>query len=320
MRKILPTIFFCTPAVAAILILVSTSGNAQGNTTYDFLRNDVGARAAALGGSFTTMTDDPNIIFYNPGGLSSLGNRKVSFGYFKHLLDINAGYASFAESISELGFIGAGIEYINYGEFKRTGEEGQDLGTFGAGELALLVGYGGELPNGLHYGANVKFIYSSIAEVHSSAVALDLGVQYIAVPDRILIGASLLNLGTQISPYLSTRENLPLDFNVGVSIYPEHLPVVLLINLHKLNEEQKTFSDHLKAFSVGAEFSASPNVALRIGYNNELRKDVELGTSAGLAGLSAGGGITTEIYTFDYAYTSYGSIGGLHRISVAVNF
>jgi hypothetical protein len=306
--------------VGILQTAVCIEAHAAGTSAFDFLRADVSARAAALGGSFLTITDDPNILFYNPAGLSSLSGRKVSFGYFKHLLDINSGYASYASELPGFGFVGAGVEYINYGEFKRTGEEGQDLGTFGAGELALVAGYGGEMQSGLHYGANVKYIYSSIAETHSSAVALDFGLQYIAIPSRLLIGASLLNLGTQLNPYIATREQLPTDFSVGASIYPEHLPVVLIVSLHKLNDQYDSFSERMKVFSVGAEFTASSSLSLRMGYNNERRRDLNVGSGSGLAGFSAGGGIASEMYTFDYAYNSYGPVGGLHRISVLINF
>ena len=306
--------------MVTVAVLCSTLYAGGGENVYEFLRQDVSARAAALSGSFVTMTDDPNVIFYNPAGLSSIGTRRVSFGYFKHLLDINSGYASFATQVSDFGYIGAGIIYINYGEFKRTGELGQDLGTFGAGDLALVAGYAGELETGLHYGANVKFIYSSIAEAHSTAAAFDFGLQYIAVPDRMLIGASLMNLGTQLDPYVNTKESLPLDFKIGASIYPEHLPVVLLIDIHRLNEKQENFADRFKAFTVGLEFTASPNLALRVGYDNAKRRDLKVSSSSGLAGFSAGAGFSTDMYNFDYAYNSYGSIGALHRVSVAIAF
>src|SRR6266404_166761 len=95
---------------------------AQTTSTYNFLRNDVGARAAGLGGSFVTAVDDPNAIFYNPAGLATLAQRRVSAGYFQHLLDIKSGYLSFGTEIPNLGYFGAGIVYINYGEFKRTGK------------------------------------------------------------------------------------------------------------------------------------------------------------------------------------------------------
>ncbi len=300
--------------------LVQTTVFTQSNTTFEFLRNDASARAAALGGSFITANDDPNSIFYNPADLTTLSTRRLSVGFFKHMLDVNAGYASFGMEIPNFGFVGAGVEYINYGEFKKTGEEGQNLGTFGAGEIAFIATYADQLLPVLYYGANLKFIYSSIADVTSSAVAIDAGVRYIAIPERVIVGASLLNLGTQIDPYVNTRERLPLDFKIGASIYPEHLPAVLMFDFHKLNEDQDNFFDRFKQFSIGVEFTASPNVQLRIGYNNERRQELKIGNSAGLAGFSLGCGFTTDIYIIDYAYNSMGKIGSVHRINVGFKF
>lgn len=310
-----------TAAALAALLLLSLlrSGTltAGERSTYDFLRNDIGARSAALGGNFVTMTNDPTTIFVNPAGLATVDGRGVSVGFFKHLLDINAGYAGVATEIPGLGMVGAGVVYTNYGEFQKTGEEGQDLGTFGAGELALTVGYGGILPSGVAYGASVKFIHSSIDEFSSSAAAVDLGIQYVAVAQRIRLGASLLNLGTQFDPYGTTREPLPLDLKVGATLTPEHFPAVLVVNLHRLSDGYDSFSDRFKAFSVGAEFTVSPNFFLRAGYDNQRRQELKVGQSSGLSGFSAGAGIATGFYTIDYAYGSLGPIGALHRISIA---
>lgn len=304
--------------IAFLLLPIFLFG--QGNTTFDFLRNDVSARAAALGGSFVTSRDDPNTVFYNPASITSLTSKRLSVGFFKHLLDVNAGYASCGMEIPDFGFVGGGVIYINYGEFKRTGEEGQQLGMFGAGEIAFTAGYGGNLTPELNYGVSTKFIYSSIAEVHSSAVAIDLGLQYVVVSDRFLVGASILNLGTQLDPYVTTREKLPLNFTVGTAIYPEHLPAVVMIDFHKLNETQDDFFDRFKQFSVGVEFTASPSVLLRVGYNNERRQELKLEQTAGLAGFSIGGGFVTDRYTIDYGFNSLGKIGSLHRISVGFKF
>lgn len=302
--------------LAAFAALSPSPVRSQDNSTYNFLQIDVGARAAALGGAPVVMVDDPNAIFYNPAGLATLTQRRVSFGFFKHLLDVNAGHASFGTEIPNLGFVGAGVVYINYGEFMRTGEEGEDLGTFGAGELAVTAGYAGLLQPGLNYGVNAKFIYSSIAEAHSAAAAVDFGLQYVAIPDRITLGVSLLNLGSQFDPYVNTRENLPLDLRVGVALYPEHLPAALLLSLDRLNENQDSFGQRFRAFSVGVELAPGPNVHLRVGYNNGRRQDFKVLSSSGFAGLSIGGGINTEVYGVDYSYSSLGSIGAVHRISI----
>lgn len=313
MRMLIPTIIL----LAAIFIPSASPLRGQDNSTYNFLGLDVGARAAALGGGFVTMTDDANAIFYNPAGLATLTQKRVSFGFLKHLLDINAGHASVGTEVPNLGFVGAGIVYINYGEFNRTGEEGEDLGTFGAGELAMTVGYAGLLQPGLDYGVNAKFIYSSIAEARSSAAALDFGVQYVAVPERMTVGASLLNLGTQLDPYLNTRENLPLDLRIGVSLYPEHLPAVLMISLDKVNEHQDSFGRRFRAFAIGVELAPGPNVHLRVGYNNERRQDFKILSGSGLAGFSIGGGINTDMYNIDYAFSSFGQIGAVHRVTIS---
>ncbi len=286
--------------------------------TYDFLRQDVSARAAALGGNFVSVTNDPNTIFYNPAGLATLDNTQLSFGYFKHLLDINTGHASYATTINGLGNVGLGLLYSNYGEFQMTGEEGQDLGIFNAGDFAALLGYGAEMENGLQYGVNSKFIFSSIAGYQSTAVAVDLGVRYVVSPGSFIVGASVLNIGTQLDPYINTRENLPLNVQVGGTVYPEHIPAAISVGFTKLNEQQDNILDRFKSFVVGVEFTASENVAIRFGYNNEKRRELKLGTSSGLAGFSIGAGFRADLYMIDYAFNSLGKVGSLHRVSLGI--
>jgi long-subunit fatty acid transport protein len=64
--------------------------------TYEFLRLDMSARAGALGGSFVSNHDDPDVIFYNPAGMQLLTDNPVSFSFVKHLLDINLASLSYS--------------------------------------------------------------------------------------------------------------------------------------------------------------------------------------------------------------------------------
>jgi hypothetical protein len=98
------------------------------------------------------------------------------------------------------------------------------------------------------------------------------------------------------------------------------LPVFLNLNIHRLNIQRDRFFDRFGSFTFGAEFLLSESLRLRVGYNNEQHKDLKMGTTAGLAGFSFGGGLVLNEYLIDYAYNSYGQIGGLHRISVGMNF
>jgi hypothetical protein len=266
------------------------------------------------------MRNDVNAIFYNPAGLNTVTPSQASFGYLKNLLDINSGYASFAQEVSGVGMIGIGINYVNYGTFDETDEFANRIGTFSAGDLAVSVGYAGELDENLSYGVAGKFIYSSIADARSSALAADMGILYfIPGANPISLGISLLNLGTQLNPYLTTRENLPLELKVGATVKPEHLPLLLNIDFHKLNESQADLVSHFMSFSLGGEFTMSKELRFRFGYQNERRRELKLGTSSGLAGFSFGGGLVLEKLRFDYAYVSLGKIGSLNSISVGMN-
>ena len=312
-EKILPTLF--------ILTLTTTVAVAGTNTVYDFLRSDVSSRAAAMAGSFVSITGDPNSLFYNPAGLSTLENSMGSLGFFKHLMDINAGYISYSQSYDDLGYFGVGVVYTNYGSFDEMDDLGNNLGTtFTANDLAFTLGYSNILQENLHYGVNAKFIHSSIAGYNSTGIAADFGILYTVPESRFTFGASVRNIGAQLTSYMSTKEDLPIDVAVGASVVPRGLPLLLNLNFHKLNEDVDAFADRFKSFSVGGEFTLSKVMLLRFGYNNEQRRELKVGSSSGLAGFSGGLGVTVKSYKVDYALSSLGKIGNLHRISIGTIF
>ena len=301
------------------IIILAFCGNALSQNTYEFLRLDPSARAAALGGSFITYYNDADIIFYNPAGLKLTEGSPISFSFTKHLMDINLASLSYSNEFENIGRFGAAVQYINYGTFDKADEFGNRNGEFGAGELAFLLGYAGEIEENFYYGANAKFIYSSIADRSSSAIAMDLGLHYTIPSQQINIALVALNLGTQMSSYIDTKEDLPIDLAIGVSKRLENLPLRLSLNFHKLTEKRDEFSQRFKAFTLGAEFYLSKVLTLRLGYDNEKRSELKVGTTAGIAGFNAGLGVNVAEYRFDYGYSSLGTIGGLHRISLVTS-
>jgi len=287
--------------------------------TYNFLLTDVSARAAALNGSFVSMKDDPNVLFYNPASIGTLSVPKVSVSYVNHLMDVNAGTLSYGQTIEGVGGVGAGIIYMNYGSFNRTDEFMNVLGTFGAAELALVAGIAAHYDDDILVGINAKFISSSIAEYSSTALAVDLGFLYDIPSQNLSIGGSVLNIGKQLKTYAGVNELLPLDVKFGITKRPEHLPVFLNIDFHQLNQSGDKFFDRFSNFTVGAEFLMSKSLRLRVGYNNKQRKELKTGTTAGLGGFSLGVGLVLNEYQIDYAYNSYGVFGGIQRFSLGIN-
>ena len=300
-----------------LVCLVVTLHAQQG--VYNFLRIDVSARAAAMNGSFVSMKDDPNVIFYNPASLGTLTIPRVSVSYLDHLMDVSSGTLSYAQHIAGIGNVGAGIIYIDYGSFNRTDASLNVLGTFGAKELAFVAGISTQYDDDILLGINAKYIYSSIAEYTSNAIAADVGFLYEIPSQNLTIGGSILNMGTQLHTYNGVAESLPLDIKLGLTKRPEHLPVFLNIDFHRLQESGERFFDRFSNFTVGAEFFMSSSLRLRAGYNNKQHKELKMGTSAGLAGFSLGVGLILKEYQIDYAYNSYGHMDGLHRFSLGIN-
>lgn len=302
-----------------LLLLLPAAASAEGNPVFEFLRIPMNARAAALGGTFLTMRNDPAVLFYNPGGLSTLERPSASAGFVKHLLDINAGYATYAQHYDGIGFVSAGVVYLNAGSFEKTDRFAQSAGTFGAADLAVTLGYAQAYEH-LHYGAAAKIIYSYIDTYNASGLALDIGAQYYVPAEQLSLGISVLNLGTQLSSFGAEKERLPLDVKIGVSKKLEHLPLMVMLNFHKLTEEREDFLSHFSSFSLGGEFQFSEAFRARIGYNNEMRRELKIGSTAGLAGFAAGFGLSIASYSLDYAFTSFGKIGALHRVSLGTSF
>jgi len=304
-------------SIALTTLLISSTLFAQ--STFEFLKLDTSPRAAAVAGSFVANNDDPNVIFYNPAGINLLTGTPVSFSFLKHLLDINSASLAYSKEFEGIGRFAAGIQYINYGSFIQADASGTKLGEFSAGEMALLIGYGNQLDNNFYYGANLKFIYSSIAGQSSTGLAIDLGLHY-AIPDsRWNFGFSILNLGKQLSSYFSTKEDLPLDMRLGFSKELEKLPFKFYWSFNKLNERQNNFFDRFGQITLGGEFRLGQSMRLRFGYDNEKRREMKIGTSAGLAGFSLGLGFIVSKYNVDYSFSSMGSIGALHRFGISTN-
>jgi hypothetical protein len=304
-------------AVFALTVLIASTINAQ---TYDFLRLDTSPRAAALAGSYVATGDDPDVIFYNPAGINLLQGTPVSFSFVKYLMDINAASFSASTNINGIGRFGTAIDYINYGTFTRADENGTDLGTFSAGEMAILVGYGNQLDQNFYYGANVKFIFSSIAGISSSGIAADLGLFYTIPDQKWNFGFSVLNAGSQIKSYYSTMEDLPLDVRLGFSKELAKVPIRFFWSFNQINDSQNSILEHFKQITFGGEFKVGQSLRLRIGYDNTRRNDLQIGTNAGLTGIDVGFGVQIKNYNVDYSFSSLGSIGALHRIGISTNF
>lgn len=325
-RFLYSLLFFWVMAVVPFTQNQVKAQSSELSAAYRFLNLTASPRAAALGGNQVAIPDaDVSFFDVNPGYVTEELHRNFSVNYLNHIGGLDMGFVNGAWHLRDIGTLGVGIRYLNYGEMQRTDESGIVTGDFNAGDLAFTTGITREWFEGLHAGASVSLIYSSYAEYSSTAIGLNLGARYYFEDLGLHVGAAVLNIGSQLSAFDTRREKLPLDVRVGISRRLEYIPIRLMVTAHSLNrwklETQNDvdpgfteyFFRHLK---FGGELLLSENVMLRAGYDHLKHQELKTSNRLDSAGFSYGLGIRYRGITFDFSRSSFSELGGVTRIGI----
>lgn len=285
---------------------------------FEYLRTDFSPRTTAMSGAFVAVNGDLSAMFVNPAGLASVNQKQFTFNYTNYLLDISGGMAAYAQRLESLGVLSIGLVYMNYGEFQQTDEDANLIGnTFSANDIALGLGIANHLDDHFSYGLNLKYAFSQIHDYNASAVALDFGLIYAApFEENLNIALSVTNIGSNIKYYESTKESLPLNISLGFSKILAHLPLEIAASLNNINVQADDLVGRIKRFSIGGEFRLSELLRLRLGYNNGLNRNFAETGNEKFGGISGGLGIYWKNLRFDYAYSSFSLLGGVHRFGI----
>jgi hypothetical protein len=246
-----------------------------------------------------------------------MSTKAGAFGYLNHILDVQSFVGAYVHTHRQ-GSYGLGIHYTDYGSFDHTDRFGEDLGEFTASSMALYATYSQVHAERWLFGASLKYFRSEIEQYTADGFAVDAGVIYHSTFfDNLNIAAGVFNIGAARTAYISTKELVPLNFQVGVSKRLAHLPFTysaVLLRYRGRGEDLR--------FRFGGEFEISQRFFLRFGYDT-IGKDQKLDTGkAGdrFAGVSLGFGLSYNEYVFDYAFSSFGEVGSLNRLSLAILF
>lgn len=283
------------------------SSNDAGTSSGQFLKLDIGARAAGMGGAFAGVADDSTAMYWNPAGLDRIPDGNLSLMHAALFEDISYDWFSYAQAVLGVGTIGIGAQYMSYGSIKKLDSTGLETGSMNPTDSALMIAYANKF-FGVHAGISVKYISSTI-DSSASAYAFDAGVMKGFMQDRLMFGAVVQNVGTGLK-YVNDEAPLPMNIKIGGAYnLSENWLVALDINSPVDNEA---------AFAGGSEYVQSLNkdlsVALRAGYNTR-NKD-----TGGLNGVTVGAGIDYAGYTIDYAFVPYGNLGDTQRIALTIKF
>lgn len=176
-----------------------------------------GARPLAMGGAYSAMVKEASSLYYNPAGLSMLGNRNISFMRATLFEGMSYDYLGYAQNYG--GFPGGwGVQLLRLSAGTADGrdENNQPAGSFSYNETAFAVGTGVHglfLPT-LSLGASIKVLNRSLADETSRLAGFDIGAQYSpALADKLTLGLVLRNFGNFAMG--NTDDKLPVGLKAG---------------------------------------------------------------------------------------------------------
>lgn len=264
----------------------------------DWLTSYQTARTAGMGGSFVADADGALGVLWNPAGLSRLLQNQTQFETVDLFGESRMNAFSFALPGQTFPSVGISFVTLNSGDFERTNELNDHLGTFKDGNLGVYLTAAKEVSDRVHLGANLKMVRQSLEDFSGGGVGLDLGLMVDLAP-QWRIGASALNLGGPNVTMRETDESYPVNFRGGLAWHGLKGRALVTAQV----EAQKGPGAQ---FSTGGEFWVHRVLALRAGYREQ----------------RVGGGLSVRVshnLRLDYSAQD-NELGVLHRVGVVYDF
>ena len=334
-------------SVTLITTLCSTYLFAQnaGQQTFLSLTFPTSSHAASLGGqNLASWNKECANFFQNPATLDVRNNNSFFFNYTPLSGKIQNSVAGFSHSFKKLGNFGLGIQYLDYGVFENTDENGYDLGeTFYGKDFTVTAGYSNKLTEKINYGASVKYVHSVIEDYIADGFAMDAGMVFQDTTKGITIGLAIKNAGVVVKDFTETSASkLPFDVQAGISKKLIHTPFTLFLNLHDLNQfdirypkveaqqqlivdstelkvKKYTFDKIARHANLGLQIDAGKFLRINVGYNHQRRKEMAFEIRKGLSGFSFGFQLAVKKINFGYSYSVYNISGGQNNLSLSFN-
>lgn len=294
--------------VTWLLLLLVLSVRAQDSQdVFNFLRLPASAHVASLGGdNITIAEDDASLVFHNPALINMVSDKTLNLNVMTYMEGSVTASASFTKALGDRATWGVQGRFISYGEMKETSVSNEQLGTFGARDIALSGTFAYGLAENLSGGITAKLITSYIGSYNAMGACVDMGLNYYHPDSEWSLSAVVRNLGGQIKAYEDEYERLPLDVQLGVSKRLIGSPLRLSLTFVRLNDWQYGLGKHIV---LGGDLILSDQFYLSVGYNGLRASEMKVasgdGESSHGAGLSFGGGLQLERFKLHVAYGKY---------------
>ena len=264
----------------------------------DWLSRYAGARSVGYGGAFVAAMNEPMGVLWNPAGLALFDQNEVHVEMGRLFEGTSMNGFSFALPARRIPSFGITLVSMSSGEFQRTSELNEDLGTFDSGEMAVLLTASKAVSPRLSFGANFKVARQSLEEFDAAGFGMDLGVMA-DVHRNVRVGLSVLNVGGPSLQLREVDETFPSEVRGGVAFR-------VLGGKGTISAEIDSREGPGATMHAGSEFWVHPTMALRLGYN-------EAYATGGLSYRLASG------MRLDYGVSDH-ELGMTHRFGLSYKF
>ena len=322
------TVFFAIIAFPAFAADIHEDAGTVGAA---FLKIEAGSRPAGMGGAFAGLANDVNTIYWNPAGLTAVGQRQFTAMQNFSIADISSQFLGYAQRFSGRSTWGASFlgAFTEVERRRRPTEEPDSTATVGGFAAGLSVAY--ILSPQLSVGATAKTISQQLDVEDSIGAAADVGMLLRILDNRLGVGIAAQNLG-----FLDTGENLPMNVRGGIAYHIRAKTRSEASDKSEPNPDSDRQPQDLLAlaadvnypivagfptFHLGVENWFYSMLALRVGYSFSQGENPKNGLTAGF-GLRRIGEASLENvnFQFDYAFVPDQGVGNAHRISLLLRF
>lgn len=313
----------------------------RGTTAASFLEIGVGARALAMGGAYTALSDDPSGIYWNVAGIAKAQKSGLLFNHSEWIADTRFDYVSGAFLLGRYGTVGVSITSLSMDEMEvTTVQDPEGTGQmFNAGDYAVSVAYALRLTDRFAIGFNPKIIHQYIWEMSATGLGIDVGVHYETPFKGVTLGFAMTNFGMdmridgdnnrvlydlvpgssgnneRLPARLETNSwPLPLNFRIGLlyrALETRNHKALIAVDAQHPNNDYESVN-------VGMEYVYNKFFALRGGYRSLFLEDAEESFTLG-AGLMYPI-VGSMMLRIDYAYADFGLLEDVQKFSLSLDF
>lgn len=297
-------------AALAVIAALAAHPALADPTGFAFLKIPAGARAAGLGGAYTTIAEGAEGAWWNPAALEGTQGVQVAASHDEYLAALRHDQFAVAGRLFG-GGISASMRALYSEPIPERDALGNLLGTFGSNDLQFGLGYGAAMGGGWRAGASAQMIHERIADASATTWSVGFGATW--DPEQLKglrLGADVHDLGPSgkftIDGTPGAAVSQPAGLRLGASYARPTGSFTARGTL-----EGSMIAGQAGILALGGELSHSSGLALRGGLRFG---DTE-------SSYALGAGWTIRSLRLDYAFVPFGNdLGDTNQFSLAVQF